>query len=260
MAAPDFMARLATLLGGCIIISLRQLMCTVSFVPKENGFHLAMNRDERRSRLTALPPAIVDLGQRRAVFPREPHGGTWIAANNNGACIALINWHRIEREPRQEIVSRGIVVERLADKSSSKEIGRALTTLPLLKLRPFRLIAIIPGEHAVSEWRWDLEELKQLEHSWKRQHWFSSGFDEAKAERERCCVCRQDRQSNTSIAGLRKLHRSHAPERGPFSICMHRDDAATVSYTEVTVEDHKVTMRYKPGPPCSTSRTITKSL
>jgi len=47
-------------------------MCTISFVPKLRGFYLAMNRDEKFTRFTALPPAISDLADRRAIFPREP--------------------------------------------------------------------------------------------------------------------------------------------------------------------------------------------
>jgi hypothetical protein len=49
---------------------------------------------------------------------------------------------------------------------------------------------------------------------------------------------------------LRRLHRSHAPEIGPYATCMHRDDAATVSYTEITASGSVATMRYQSGPPC----------
>ena len=36
-----------------------------------------------------------------------------------------------------------------------------------------------------------------------------------------------------SLAWMRRLHRSHVPAPGPFSICVHREDARTVSYTEI---------------------------
>jgi hypothetical protein len=48
------------------------------------------------------------------------------------------------------------------------------------------------------------------------------------------------------------LHRSHGTERGPYSTCMHREDAATVSYTEVTVSRQRADMSYTPGTPCCT--------
>jgi uncharacterized protein with NRDE domain len=121
-------------------------MCTVSFVPKERGFLVAMNRDEKSARSIAFPPAIVDLASRRVVLPSETSGGTWIAANDAGVCFALINWHRIERGPPRVITSRGEVVAALAGKSSTQEIATALAALPLQQLRPFRLIAIVPAE------------------------------------------------------------------------------------------------------------------
>ncbi len=256
-------------------------MCTISFVPKLRGFYLAMNRDEKFTRSTALPPAIVDLADRRAIFPREPEGGTWIAANDAGVCLALVNWHRIERQPVRSIASRGQVVRALAAKSSDEEIAAGLAALPLRQLRPFRLIAIIPSEQKVTEWRWDLQRLTRRNHEWRPQHWFSSGFDERKAERVRAGVCAsfvaggvdpgkretspRRKQAGVNAAGyslnaLRRLHRSHSPERGPFSICMHRPDAATVSYTEVAVSKRRATMRYKSGPCCSNKAMATKTI
>lgn len=237
-------------------------MCTISFIPKQAGFYLAMNRDERRSRESALPPAIVDLANRRAMFPREPEGGTWISANDAGVCTALINWHRIEHAPVRSITSRGQVVRKLAGKSSTGEIAAAVAALPLDRLRPFRLIAIIPSERSVTEWRWNLDRLSTCNHAWKSRHWFSSGYDEAKAERERreICASAEEQKSAGSLDWLRRLHRSHLPERGPFSICMHRSDAATVSYTELTVSGQRATMRYKPGPCCSNQAITIKTI
>ena len=76
-----------------------------------------MNRDEKRDRSAALAPAIVETESHRAVFPREPTGGTWISVNDVGVCLALINWHRIERKPKNDTLSRGLVVEELAGQS-----------------------------------------------------------------------------------------------------------------------------------------------
>jgi hypothetical protein len=256
-------------------------MCTVSFVPKPSGFYLAMNRDEKRHRFAALPPEIVELENHRVLFPCEPTGGTWISANDAGVCLALINWHRIEREPNNDVLSRGLVIRELAGKCTADEIVAALRKLPLRKFRPFRLIAIFPARTRITEWRWNLERLNKRDHKWQRQHWFSSGFDERTAERVRAKICasfvaggdapgrrepsRRGRTAGVSAAGyglswLRKLHRSHTPKRGPFSICMHRTDASTVSYTEVAVSKRRATMRYKSGPSCSNGANVTRTI
>ena len=117
-------------------------------------------------------------------------------------------------------MSRGQVVRKLAGKSSTSEVAVALNELPLNRLRPCRLGAIIPTEKSLTEWRWDLDRLTTRKHAWKSRHWFSSGLDEPRAERERDRVCKAAR--NQKFGGrlnwLRRLHRSHLPERGPFSI------------------------------------------
>jgi Transport and Golgi organisation 2 len=256
-------------------------MCTVSFLPNRHGFYLAMNRDEKLDRFSALPPGIADLGKRRAVFPREPTGGTWISANDAGVCLALINWHRVQREPKHDVVSRGLIVRELAGKISTDEIANGLKKLPLRKLRPFRLIAVVPFEKTVTEWLWNLDRFTMHNHRWRRQHWFSSGLDERTVERVRAKVCASfvaggddpgktqtswhGKRTGGNAAGynlswLRKLHRSHSPKRGPFSICMHRPGASTVSYTEVAVSPRRATMRYKPGQCCADGTTVSKAI
>lgn len=240
-----------------------------------------MNRDEKRERFAALPPQIVELETHHAIFPREPTGGTWISVNDGGVCLALINWYRIQRKPNNGTLSRGLVVRELAGESSTDKIATSVKRLPLRKLRPFRLIVIAPDQMRVTEWRWNLQRLTKCDHGWQPRHWFSSGFDEPRAEVERARTCasfvaggadpgrcktsRCDRRAGVNTTGytlkrLRQLHRSHAPKRGPFSICMHRADAATVSYTEVLVTKNSACMRYASGPPCIPRFTVTKKL
>jgi len=218
-----------------------------------------MNRDEKRDRFAALSPEVVELERHRAIFPREPTGGTWVSANDAGVCLALINWYRIEHKSKNDTLSRGLVIKTLAGKSTANEIATAVKKLPIRKLRPFRLIAIVPWERRVIEWRWNLQRLAIRNYEWQRQHWFSSGFDERRAglERQRVCDAKDEPES---LSWLRRLHRSHAPKRGPFSICMHRSDAATVSYTEVSISASRATMRYKAGPCCSNERMISRTI
>ena len=262
ITSPNTVARVARVLRSGGYLSVRELMCTVSFIPKDKGFYLAVNRDEKRSRSIALPPRIVTVAGCRAIFPREPNGGSWITVNDAGVCLALINWHRIQRNPANEIASRGQMTVNLVGATSSEAIGDAMMGMTLRNLRPFRLITIVPSERVITEWRWDLELLTACRHEWERKHWFSSGFDEATAEFERSCICdaAREEKSRDSLASLRRLHQSHAPNRGPFSICMHRADAVTVSYTEVVVSTECVLMRYKNGAPCSSTSVSESSL
>jgi transport and Golgi organization protein 2 len=233
-------------------------MCTLSFLPTQSGFRIAMNRDEKRVRIAALPPERFAFGDRQVLYPREPGGGTWLAANDAGLCLALINWHRIAREPLERITSRGQIIPQLIGASSSAQLERNLRAVKLQDLRPFRLIAVVPSEHALLEFRWNLRALRVSKQPWRTHHWFSSGFDERQAESTRRVVC--DRVEPRTIKDLRTLHRSHVPRRGPFSICMHRRDAKSVSYAEVSVTRRSVVMRYADGSPCAAKLTLTKRL
>src|SRR6516162_6037577 len=68
-------------------------MCTLSFIPRREGYAAGMNRDELRSRPRALFPRVYERGQILAAYPSEPEGGTWIAVNGSGVLLALLNWN-----------------------------------------------------------------------------------------------------------------------------------------------------------------------
>jgi hypothetical protein len=139
---------------------------------------------------------------------------------------------------------------------TADEAAAALPGLPLHDMGPFRLLVIAPRERAVRELRWDRHTLDERPHAWEPRHWFSSGCDEPRAQHERGRTARAAwREAGAgSLPWLRRLHGSHEPERGPFCFCMHRRDAATVSYTEIVVTRRAATMRYHDGALCTTAQ------
>lgn len=227
-------------------------MCTVSFVPRKNGYLLAMNRDEKRSRASGLPPARVVSGGREVICPTEPGGGTWIALNDAQTTFALINWYSVKASVKTHAVSRGVVVKSMAAEVSPAGTSLILAGLPLKQINPFRLIGIFGAQREICEWRWDLKTLSRERPPWNSQQWISSGFDEPEAQRARSKTFQVALGLKTagSLAWLRRLHRSHAPFCGRFSICMHRTDAVTVSYTEVNVSSRRATMSHYNQTPC----------
>ena len=82
-------------------------MCTVSFIPRPEGFYLAMNRDESVDRVLALPPAEFRRAGLRCLYPHEPAGGTWIGANEAGLCLALMNGPAVGHAPTGEVSGVG---------------------------------------------------------------------------------------------------------------------------------------------------------
>lgn len=227
-------------------------MCTVTFLPGRKGYRLGMNRDEQRSRVHARPPKQISGKGGTLLAPHEPGGGTWIGLNSFGVSFALINWYSVNRRVTKQPVSRGEIIPAARKAKSHDEVTSALRELPLRRINPFRLIGVFPVAEVIVEWRWDLQRLVARRHRWAVQQWISSGFDEPKAQRVRSATFRRASQQASfgTLDWLRRLHRSHAPEPGPFSTCMHRKDAVTVSYTEISVHGSRGAMVYHDGPPC----------
>ncbi|HUL34437.1 MAG TPA: NRDE family protein [Candidatus Eisenbacteria bacterium] len=228
-------------------------MCTLSFLPVHGGYVAAMNRDEERARPLALLPAVHSIGELNALYPREAGGGTWIGANGAGTLFGLLNWYARETENLpKKARSRGEVIPHLLGDLDAATSERALWQLDLEGIHPFRLIGVYPGERQIREWRWDARQLVHKSHDWGRQHWFSSSRSDTIAERERGAACERTwrGEPNDPAIWLRTLHSGHIPEPGPFSICVHRADAATVSYTEVIWDGTQLQMRYLAGNPC----------
>lgn len=228
-------------------------MCSVSFLPRDDGFVLAMNRDERLSRVSAVPPEAHGREGLSILCPRELTGGTWIGVNSAGMVFSLINWYSQPDCAFGNPVSRGEVVRELLWARDSQGVVSFLGDLPLNRMNPFRLVVASLSERSLTEWRSGGGALERFKLSWKRHHWFSSSLDEAKANQTRRRVCARLNSECIDLPSLRKLHRSHAPKAGPFSMCMHRDDACTVSYTEIDVRSSAASMYYVAGPPCSRS-------
>lgn len=237
-------------------------MCTVTFIARRKGYCLGMNRDEKLTRPNGLAPTKRKVKGRAVVYPSEPTGGTWISLNDSGACLALINWYSVGKRVERNSVSRGEVVKAVGAADSAEIADATLKELPLKRVNPFRLIGFFPSAREVVEWRWNSKQLARKKHAWKTCQWASSGFDEPEAQRLRGRTFREalHQASEGRLDWLRRLHRSHSPEVGPFSTCMHRADAATVSYTEITVSSRVATMRYHAGAPCMNLTCVRESL
>lgn len=231
-------------------------MCTVTIIPTRRGYRLGMNRDEKLTRPVGRPPQRITERGHSFIAPSEPGGGTWIGLNDQGVCLALINWYAVSRQVAGRAVSRGEIIPAARFAVDDRSVEAILAKLPLKRTNPFRLIGVFPSSHAIIEWRWNLTRLTRRKHPWHAQQWISSGLDEPAAQRIRSgtflAACRQ--KTSGSLEWLRRLHRAHSPAPGPFSICMHRADAATVSYTEISVSEHAGTLRYYAGAPCITSQ------
>ena len=224
-------------------------------MPQRAGYCLAMNRDEKRTRQQGLSPSKRNIAGHKVIYPSEPGGGTWIALNEQGISLALINWYSVGQRLKRGTLSRGEVIPSVSTEKAANFIDAGLNDLPLDRINPFRLICAFPASREVIEWRWDLKRLVYQDHQWELRQWVSSGFDEPRAQEVRGGAFQRARHQKSagSLVWLKRLHRSHLPQEGPFSICMHREDAVTVSYTAVSVFGRRARMEHVRGAPCNNS-------
>jgi Transport and Golgi organisation 2 len=228
-------------------------MCTLTFAPTNEGFLVGMNRDEQRTRSAALSPEIFNGGNAQAIYPREAGGGTWIACSSRGNLFALLNWYSAETDTLgPKIKTRGDLIPKLVYELDSRSTANRLAGIDLAGMHPFRVVGAFRGEKVLCEWRWDGKHLDCLRFAWGLMHWFSSSLSDSCAAqfRGRTCAAAASDETISTQEWLQTLHKSHDPEPGPYSICMHRPDAATVSYTQVECTPRGIFMDYVGGPPC----------
>lgn len=225
-------------------------MCTVSWFFTDEGYELFGNRDESRQRLAALPPRLWQGASGSFLAPEDTTaGGSWVTINEHGVSLCLLNLYEAPAPPPPASgwTSRGLLVTSLANVQDLTRLEGELASLEVSTFRPFTLVALAPGRR-VSLFRWDGASLKH--ESGPEPPLSSSGFDAAGAAAARRRLFAELVSSPADSSSYLAFHRSHRPERGPFSPCMHRHDAVTVSLTWVRVESHQSTMAYTAGSPC----------
>jgi hypothetical protein len=233
-------------------------VCTSTWLIRADGYELFFNRDESVRRGVALPPERLELGGMRVLAPRDADaGGTWIGVNERGLGVGLLNGadRRGAATPADTGTadaaarrSRGLLVAELLAARAPDEALAALADGALARYRGFLVAVFAPGVAPAAR-RWDVAELTVVP---ARAPLASSSLDGGRAALERARVYASMVGEAPERAALAAFQRSHAPARGPWSPCMHREDAATVSATEVRVDARAVALRYAPGPPCTT--------
>ena len=221
-------------------------MCTVSWTHHPGGYHLLCNRDEQRSRRPADAPAVHELSCIRFVSPTDTdHGGTWIAVNEHGIGLCLVNGRRWE--PPRGGRSRGFVIPELIWLRSIDDCSFALAQMDLTTFAPFTLLMLEPGQAAMVA-TWDGSTLAVDRDADRRAPLVSSAFDPEGVRRSRTRAYAQ--HASNDPAALYRFHASHGEAAGPYSPCMHRPDAETVSFSWAVVNRDEIRFLYLPASPC----------
>jgi len=226
-------------------------MCTVSVIKLSGLLRLVSNRDERRSRPTALPPAVSHAGDLRIIAPTDPASqGTWIACSEIGLAIALLNVNPPDADARVPPRSRGTIIPALIGSRALDEVAERAHAIAHSDYAPYRLVAIHAGEGDVLEAvpmssvirRWPLDAPRMFT---------SSGLGDHHVEGPRRQVFEETVLAGDPADWRERQDRFHAhrwPDRQSVSVHMARADAWTVSRTAIEVDDARIVMSYAAEP------------
>lgn len=220
-------------------------MCTVSIVASQDGraVRLLMNRDERRLRPVARPPAVHAVGAGWAIWPEDPvSGGTWLAATDAGLALAVLNvdGHRHSAN----LLSRGVIIPRLAACRSIDQLLDAWSSLDVSAFAPFRLVALTRDTLVIGH---SLDRTVDVTRLGQAHLLASSSLGDHQVEPARRALFSTLLGTEADLlAAQTKLHRHAWPDRRHLSVMMNRVDACTVSQTEVLLTTDAVSLGYRP--------------
>lgn len=228
-------------------------MCTVTYIPsdKERQFILTSNRDEKAFRPT-LPPVGYQYGSQKIIYPKdEIAGGSWIAINENGKVVCLLNGAFVPHKKQDfHSVSRGtILIDFAASEYNSYEY---FSSTDLTHVEPFTIVSILYknlSAHNFTEFIWDgqSKHFRQLdvnspyiwssvtlyseEHRNMRNDWFVRFYKENKGY-----------MTPEKILGF---HSGKHTGDDSVNVIMQREGGLkTVSITQVTPDGEQLKMQY----------------
>lgn len=215
-------------------------MCTVSAIALPGGFRIACNRDELRSRPLAHPSARHPHGEREAIYPLDPQsGGTWIAVNDAGLALVVLNVNPERKLAASELAtrrSRGTIIPSLLHHADLEDAATQAGRIDPNTYAPFRLLLIDGRTWAQFQSNGHALQSTSGAFDGAPLMFTSSSLGDALVEHPRRELF--DRIVRSSDACPRRQDAFHAhrwPDRRHLSVMMSRPDACTVSQTVIEV-------------------------
>lgn len=229
-------------------------MCTVTWLHEPGGYQVLFNRDEKRTREKARPPQRQLSGQVRFLAPVDGRaGGSWLAVNELGLTLGLLNHYPAERAAPAGLISRGLLLTSLMGARNTAAVERSLGQLDLKEYSPFLMLALDIAANAL-RFTWDGHELAVHRLTAADCPLTTSSYrSEAVVAARRATFKRMvSSAGGVALPVLMNFHASRDARGDAFSVFMKRSDAETVSFSHVLVTPTGIRFHYAPRPPRST--------
>ena len=236
-------------------------MCTLSWLNTKKNYQLFFNRDEQKIRKKAISPQYLERKGVKVLMPIDPEGGgSWLSVNEYGVSLCLLNYYQGVAPPKP-LVSRGQLLSDLSHHATLNALRQQIDSINLLRYAPFTLVVFSnsldchSSGSIVRGYQWNGANMRHFN---PQSPITSSSVNFEKVSLSRNQKYEQYVKSRTTDE-LTQYHSSHDIEKEGQSVCMHRTDAKTVSFSHIAVKDNNVTFSYQDDSPCKfMERTVSK--
>jgi len=229
-------------------------MCTLTYRLTDQGYQLFFNRDEQKTRAIAKAPILNH--ELKSAFPIDPAGGgTWIGVHESGLSLALLNNYQAQIDPLlKDFTSRGTIIPLLL--ADPEHVHEKILSMDLSVYQAFKL-CIFSGrlslqnrsdEKAIA-YVWDGKKLTHSKLSvLNALPITSSSIELENVTHHRKQVFKRLINKASTEQDYQRFHQNQMGG-GKYSVKMFREDAQTVSFTQISVHNkqalgEKVTIEY----------------
>lgn len=220
-------------------------MCTLTILPKDDGFIFTANRDEAKSRKIANFPKYKNNNGKKVLFPQDGDAyGSWVAMNNRKV-VSLLNgaYHHYNHQPPYR-KSRGIVLLDCFDYPNFKDFANNYN---FDQIAPFTIVCLThQPKLTIQLLRWDgkkhtIESLDPNE-----AHIFSSiplYPKEIRSKREEMFATFIQNKKQLEVDDLVHFHKFGGDKNIPIKLD-ESNFVRTVSITAIQKKDSDLQMQY----------------
>ncbi len=257
-------------------------MCSLSWVQKDQALIICFNRDELKTRGRAISPQIISTSACDVIMPKDlDGGGTWLAVNQFGVFVGLLNLYLKSETGSKKCLgvnqeteiagedkikrSRGLLVKELSSCSNLASFVAALNRQDLTVYPSFELAFISSADKC--RFVWDAGSLARqpLEPFSSSSSYQPKAIVAVRKQKFQQLITKNKEKSKKKSKEKMKemlinLHSEHSTQKDETSICMHRDDACTVSMSLIEIDQSKIEYQYWDGSPCESSNLTRKKI
>ncbi|MFM2387807.1 MAG: hypothetical protein RL660_2564 [Bacteroidota bacterium] len=213
-------------------------MCTVTYIPKAQGYVLTHNRDEKLTRAQAYQPQVQD----DILCPIDADAkGTWVGLGKDGTAVCLLNGAFVPHIVAGSYArSRGTVV---LDLLAQPDVLEAIKAIELSGVEPFTVIVI--HNNTLLQLRWDgsAKHIATLPID-QAQIWSSCTLYDATMHAKRIDWFNSFLKSENAVDNILTFHQTQQENDAEVAVLMQRPLVHTVSTTCISVDHEEKTLIY----------------